>query len=76
MENHCELIGFPRLIRLNPNVPFKTRGNGALSIEFSSTLNYEQIAEIVRNIVVNDTQNILEPEQAQPCAILLERNHL
>ena len=73
MENHCELIGFPRLIRLNPNVPFKTRGNGALSIEFSSTLNYEQIAEIVRNIVENDTQNILEPEQAQPCAILLDK---
>lgn len=26
-----ELVGEPRLVRLNPNVPFKTRGNAALS---------------------------------------------
>ena len=25
------IIGLPRLIRLNPNIPFKTRGNGAVS---------------------------------------------
>lgn len=25
-----EIIGYPRLVRLNPNVPWKTRGNGAL----------------------------------------------
>lgn len=27
-----DLIGNPRLVRLNPNVPWKTRGNGAVSI--------------------------------------------
>lgn len=27
------LIGFPRLVRLNPNVPWKTRGNGAVSFQ-------------------------------------------
>ena len=27
-----DLIGYPRLVRLNPNVPWKTRGNGALCI--------------------------------------------
>lgn len=27
-----DLIGFPRLVRLNPNIPWKTRGNGALCI--------------------------------------------
>lgn len=27
-----EIIGYPRLVRLNPNVPWKTRGNGALCI--------------------------------------------
>ncbi|MEM0266136.1 MAG: tRNA(Ile)(2)-agmatinylcytidine synthase [Archaeoglobaceae archaeon] len=26
-----EVIGFPRLIRLNPTIPYKTRGNGAVS---------------------------------------------
>ncbi len=29
-----DLIGEPRLVRLNPNVPFKTRGNGALAARF------------------------------------------
>jgi len=30
-ENY-DLVGHPRLVRLNPNIPWKTRGNGALSI--------------------------------------------
>lgn len=29
-----DLIGYPRLVRLNPNVPFKTRGNGAVAVRF------------------------------------------
>lgn len=31
-EENYDIIGYPRLVRLNPNVPWKTRGNGALSI--------------------------------------------
>ncbi len=27
-----DVIGFPRLVRLNPNIPWKTRGNAALSV--------------------------------------------
>lgn len=30
--NDYEIIGFPRLVRLNPNIPWKTRGNGALCL--------------------------------------------
>ncbi|HEV2166872.1 MAG TPA: DUF1743 domain-containing protein [Thermoplasmata archaeon] len=29
-----DLIGAPRLVRLNPNIPWKTRGNAALSARF------------------------------------------
>ncbi len=32
MEEGLDLIGYPRLVRLNPNVPWKTRGNGAVVI--------------------------------------------
>ncbi len=32
--SELDLIGNPRLLRLNPNVPWKTRGNGAVSIRF------------------------------------------
>ncbi|MBS3777952.1 MAG: DNA-binding protein, partial [Candidatus Thermoplasmatota archaeon] len=28
-----DVIGFPRLVRLNPNVPWKTRGNGSVSFQ-------------------------------------------
>ncbi len=43
-----ELEGFPRLIRLNPNCPFKTRGNAALSFKFrASPAIMPQIKELV-----------------------------
>ncbi len=32
--SELDLIGNPRLVRLNPNVPWKTRGNGAVSLRF------------------------------------------
>lgn len=32
--SECDIIGYPRLVRLNPNIPWKTRGNGAISIRF------------------------------------------
>ncbi|MEM3494094.1 MAG: DUF1743 domain-containing protein, partial [Thermoplasmata archaeon] len=33
VEKHgLSLIGYPRLVRLNPSVPWKTRGNAALSL--------------------------------------------
>jgi len=32
----CIFDTYPRLVRLNPNVPFKTRGNAAVCIEFES----------------------------------------
>jgi len=31
-----DLLGFPRLVRLNPNVPWKTRGNAALCIRLGT----------------------------------------
>ena len=34
LSHQYDLIGFPRLVRLNPNIPWKTRGNGAISIHF------------------------------------------
>ncbi|MCW4030251.1 MAG: tRNA(Ile)(2)-agmatinylcytidine synthase [Candidatus Bathyarchaeota archaeon] len=32
---HVKFLDYPRLIRLNPNVPWKTRGNGALCLSFA-----------------------------------------
>lgn len=32
LTHDFDLIGYPRLVRLNPNIPWKTRGNGALAL--------------------------------------------
>ncbi len=32
LAEHSDIIGYPRLVRLNPNVPWKTRGNGAVAL--------------------------------------------
>ena len=39
----------PKLIRLNPNIPYKTRGNGAVAIELDG--NSARIKEVVLNLV-------------------------
>ena len=43
---NVEYIDYPGLIRLNPNVPWKTRGNGALCLRFKYPTEFEdQIKE-------------------------------
>ncbi len=32
LTRDLDLIGYPRLVRLNPNIPWKTRGNGAIAM--------------------------------------------
>ena len=39
---NVHFIDYPGLIRLNPNVPWKTRGNGALCLRFSYNMEFEQ----------------------------------
>ena len=36
-ELGCEFLDYPYLVRLNPNIPFKTRGNGAISLHFRAS---------------------------------------
>jgi tRNA(Ile2)-agmatinylcytidine synthase len=32
-DHGFDIIGYPRLVRLNPNIPWKTRGNGAIALQ-------------------------------------------
>ena len=36
-ERGCRFLDYPRLVRLNPNVPWKTRGNGAVALHVSTS---------------------------------------
>jgi tRNA(Ile2)-agmatinylcytidine synthase len=39
---NVKFIDYPGLIRLNPNVPWKTRGNGALCLRFTYSAEFEE----------------------------------
>jgi tRNA(Ile2)-agmatinylcytidine synthase len=36
VENCTTFLDYPNLVRLNPNIPWKTRGNGAVSLRFEA----------------------------------------
>jgi len=65
------LIGFPRLIRLNPTIPFKTRGNGAVSflVEFDDSKR-DEVIDIVREIVEEYAE--LEDEKTNPGVVFVD----
>jgi len=53
-----QLKGHPRLIRLNPFAPFKTRGNGAIA--FNLSLNSGKDAEKAKKLILNQVENLSE----------------
>jgi tRNA(Ile2)-agmatinylcytidine synthase len=50
-KGDSRLIDYPNLIRLNPNIPWKTRGNASLVIRFESKLSKEDVFEICKKMV-------------------------
>ncbi len=65
-------IDYPNLVRLNPNVPWKTRGNGALClrIEFEEN-DEERIIETVSNTVEENAD--LEAEKTNPGIVFFKK---
>ena len=61
-KQKTEFLDFPRLIRFNPNIPWKTRGNGAVSIKIK-TSNPSKIKNQIKNLVskYSDTKNGANP---------------
>ncbi len=49
--NKVRLIDYPNLIRLNPSIPWKTRGNGALVIRLETNLDQGALFAISRSFV-------------------------
>ncbi len=52
----CTFPTYPRLVRLNPNVPFKTRGNAAVCIEFGAC------SDRMRDEAFSAAERLLEQE--------------
>ncbi|MDI9610015.1 MAG: tRNA(Ile)(2)-agmatinylcytidine synthase [Archaeoglobales archaeon] len=64
-----KVIGFPRLIRLNPTIPFKTRGNGAVSF-LAEIEDLDQALEITERLVKKYAE--LEDENTNPGVVFVE----
>ena len=71
-KQKTEFLDFPRLIRFNPNIPWKTRGNGAVSIKIK-TDNVSKVKNQIKNLVLkfSDTQN-----GANPGLVFFESNSI
>ena len=61
-KQETKFLDFPRLIRFNPNIPWKTRGNGAVSIKIK-TKNPSNVKNQVKNLVLkySDVENGANP---------------
>ena len=61
-KQNTEFLDFPKLIRFNPNVPWKTRGNGAVSIKIK-TKNPSKVKQQIKRLVLkySDIQNGANP---------------
>ena len=69
----AHFIDYPNLVRLNPNVPWKTRGNGALCLRIRYNENAEfKIKETVISTV--EAQSDLENKGTDPGIVFLKKS--
>ena len=70
-EKVGKLIGFPRLIRLNPTIPYKTRGNCAVSFLLEvDDGKRDEVIDIARDVVEEYAE--LEDENTNPGVVFVD----
>lgn len=72
------LVDYPKLIRLNPDTPWKTRGNGAVSLEaIISKDNLKKLLYWIKNSLIEYLEQIGgHTYGTQPSIIILDGNKL
>jgi tRNA(Ile2)-agmatinylcytidine synthase len=60
-----KLETYPELIRLNPNVPWKTRGNGAICLRYEGPPYLSERIETVCTAVIEEL-SVMEDPQTNP----------
>lgn len=63
-------VDYPNLIRLNPNIPWKSRGNAGICLRFCSRLDPNEILDLAQNYV--EEWRDRSDEKNQPGIILLK----
>ena len=61
-KENVDFLDFPNLVRFNPNIPWKTRGNGAVGLKISTT-NPNKIKNLIKKYVkqYSDVENGANP---------------
>lgn len=67
IEKGAKFFDYPNLIRLNPNIPWKTRGNGAIALRFEYD-DAEDAFEVAKNLV----NKYAEKKVSNPCVVLIK----
>ncbi|NJD77478.1 MAG: DUF1743 domain-containing protein [Candidatus Methanoperedens sp.] len=72
LKPYGRLDGYPLLIRLNPNIKYKTRGNAAIAIPFE--LKNRDEAEEVKKITIETIENmaVFSEENTNPGVVFIE----
>lgn len=72
---NVKILDYPRLVRLNPNWPYKTRGNCAIAIK--ARLRKSQVP-IVKSFVLRTVQKLAElhHDGTNPGVVFFENNHI
>jgi len=71
LKHGITLIDYPNLVRLNPGVPWKTRGNGAVALRFIANMELGEIYGIVEDIFKKYVEEFENPKH-QPCLLIVE----
>ncbi|MCS7097179.1 MAG: tRNA(Ile)(2)-agmatinylcytidine synthase [Candidatus Methanomethylicia archaeon] len=67
-----KFIDYPNLIRLNPNIPWKTRGNGAIALRIEIKDSEESIMEKIEELVTEKVwENSYVDDGAEPAIAFL-----
>jgi len=69
-QMRIEFTDYPNIIRLNPNIPYKTRGNAAVALRVQiPSSSYDRIRETVLTLVEDNSR--LGDEGTDPAVVLL-----
>src|SRR5665648_562942 len=67
------VVGYPLLVRLNPTIPYKTRGNGAVAIRFKADLS-DEVCAVIRDFVIDTVSRLsyVDDENTNPGVVFLD----
>ena len=73
-KKNVKFLDYPLLIRLNPNIPWKTRGNGAVCLRIvTKAKNNENIIDFIKNELEKNSEI---DKGANPGLVCLQRKEI